>query len=288
MKEEWLAAGEERTLRAEQIAVLARNRLQLGAVLEAFKAEGVVHYFATGELGPFDSELYRAILYGLKVLANPRDLAIRKGLLAQIPMSVKSTELDNLTAINAEDMFRHLANLTVEPYRGWLELLTEKSATHSLGVMERLSSWNPTPVDAQDEMVELWRSDRELLSTRWSGYRNRIAGTDRTWAGFVLQIVDQPRADRKGIRILTIHAAKGSEFSAVALVGLNDGSLPDFRSRSNVADYASEKRIAYVAVTRAARVLRLSRPRSRQTRYGPRAQDESPFIKDMGVTLVLA
>ena len=288
MKEEWLAAGEERTLRAEQIAVLARNRLQLGAVLEAFKAEGVVHYFATGELGPFDSELYRAILYGLKVLANPRDLAIRKGLLAQIPMSVKSTELDNLTAINAEDMFRHLANLTVEPYRGWLELLTEESATHSLGVMERLSSWNPTPVDAQDEMVELWRSDRELLSTRWSAYRNRIAGTDRTWAGFVLQIVDQPRADRKGIRILTIHAAKGSEFSAVALVGLNDGSLPDFRSRSNAADYASEKRIAYVAVTRAARVLRLSRPRSRQTRYGPRAQDESPFIRDMGVTLVPA
>ncbi len=285
MKDEWLAFGEEPMLRPEQIAVLARNRFQLGGVLEAFRSGGVDHYFATGDLGPFDSELYRAILYGLRVLANPRDLAIRKSLVAQIP--AQSAEPGtSLTTLKVHEMFTQLARLTVDPHRSWLELLATAAASPSLTLMDRLSAWSPPTVDVEDDMVELWRSDRELLSARWASYRNRVAGSDRSWTGLVLQIVDQPRADRAGIRILTIHAAKGLEFNAVALVGLNDGSLPDFRSRNNEADYASEKRIAYVAVTRAARVLRLSRPRSRQTRYGPRTQDESPFVKDMGIRLI--
>jgi superfamily I DNA/RNA helicase len=68
---------------------------------------------------------------------------------------------------------------------------------------------------------------------------------------------------------------------------MNDGSFPDFRSKGLPDELAAEQRLAYVAVTRAARALRLSRPRVRQTRYGTwREQEESPYIKQMGLMMV--
>jgi DNA helicase-2/ATP-dependent DNA helicase PcrA len=80
-----------------------------------------------------------------------------------------------------------------------------------------------------------------------------------------------------------VHAAKGLEFRAVQIVGLNEGSFPDFRS-TLPEDIDEERRLCYVGATRAARLLRLSRPQSRKTRYGPRAQEGSRFLTEMGAT----
>ena len=40
-----------------------------------------------------------------------------------------------------------------------------------------------------------------------------------------MSILDEPREDPGGIRVSTVHAAKGLEFKAVAIVGMNDGSF---------------------------------------------------------------
>jgi len=286
MKEEWLLPGEGRALLAEDVAILARNRLQLQFVVMEFKKHGIAHHFATGDVGPFDSELYRAILYALKVLANPRDVAMRRGLLGHVPLlkTLTDEQAERLAYADVGGMFHELAEFASEPNPGWLALL-DNSGREVDHLMESLVAWDSVPT-ASEELVELWEGDRALLSNRWREYRNRVSRADRTWAGIVLQLVDEPRADRPGFRVSTIHAAKGLEFMAVAVVGLNDGSLPDFRSKANSADLAGEKRIAYVALTRAARVLRLSRPRFRQTKYGPRVQDESPFLAEMGISLI--
>ena len=71
-------------------------------------------------------------------------------------------------------------------------------------------------------------------------------------------ILDEPREDPDGIRVSTVHAAKGLEFRVVAVVGLNEGSFPDFRNTSSQEDLASERRLAYVAATRASRALLLT------------------------------
>ena len=81
-----------------------------------------------------------------------------------------------------------------------------------------------------------------------------------------------------GVRMLTVHKAQGQEYKAVAVVGLNDGQLPDFRATS-AEDQLSELRTFYVAVTRPTRVLLLTRPQSRITRYGPRSTEPSPYLR---------
>lgn len=97
---------------------------------------------------------------------------------------------------------------------------------------------------------------------------------------------DSPNSmEPPGVRLLTIHASKRLEFKCVSLIGLNDGSLPDFRSLGSENEVASERRLAYVATTRASRVLRVSRPTKRNTRDGQRPQEPSRFIAEMGLIL---
>ena len=55
----------------------------------------------------------------------------------------------------------------------------------------------------------------------------------------------------RALRLMTIHNSKGREFGAVALINLREGKFPHFRS----TDIEGEKRLFYVAVTRAERVL---------------------------------
>lgn len=52
------------------------------------------------------------------------------------------------------------------------------------------------------------------------------------------------------LRLMTIHNAKGHEYKAVAIIGLRDGTLPDFRAKSD-EEVEAEKRLFYVGVTRA-------------------------------------
>ncbi|BDC49801.1 hypothetical protein F183_A21170 [Bryobacterales bacterium F-183] len=85
------------------------------------------------------------------------------------------------------------------------------------------------------------------------------------------------------IQLMTIHRSKGREFEAVAVVDAQDGRLPHF-SVNNITDpvlrqarYDESRRLAYVAATRAMRVLMLFWDTS-DHRNRP-----SPFIQEMGL-----
>ena len=89
-----------------------------------------------------------------------------------------------------------------------------------------------------------------------------------------------PRADR--VSLLTMHAAKGLEFSAVFVVGLEDGLTPFSwgEGQENEAE-AEERRLFYVAMTRAKDRLFLSRATQRSWRGQIRALPPSPFLRDI-------
>ncbi len=90
-----------------------------------------------------------------------------------------------------------------------------------------------------------------------------------------------------GVQVMSLHAAKGLEFEAVFLVGLEDGLLPHSRSLLSPAQMAEERRLTYVGITRAKRFLFLSYARSRY-QYGTRTGSiPSRFLKDIPSQLFL-
>jgi uncharacterized protein (TIGR00375 family) len=95
------------------------------------------------------------------------------------------------------------------------------------------------------------------------------------------------RAD--SVALLTLHAAKGLEFSFVFIVGLEDGVLPLHWGNADAvtaADLAEERRLFYVGMTRAKDRLVLSRALKRQWRGRVRAQNASPFLAAIETELI--
>ncbi|MEM7248486.1 MAG: UvrD-helicase domain-containing protein [Acidobacteriota bacterium] len=88
-------------------------------------------------------------------------------------------------------------------------------------------------------------------------------------------------AEGSGITLATVHAAKGLEWQAVSVVGLEDGILPHSRNLEDPEGMAEERRLLYVAVTRAKDRLRLSRARSRGTEGKSTETVLSRFLQDV-------
>ncbi|WP_225783986.1 UvrD-helicase domain-containing protein [Xenophilus sp. Marseille-Q4582] len=93
---------------------------------------------------------------------------------------------------------------------------------------------------------------------------------------------NQAQAGQDAVQLMTVHAAKGLEFDAVFITGLEEGLFPHENSMSDVESLEEERRLMYVAITRARQRLYLSFSQTRllhgQTRYHLRSRffDELP------------
>jgi DNA helicase-2/ATP-dependent DNA helicase PcrA len=84
---------------------------------------------------------------------------------------------------------------------------------------------------------------------------------------------------------MTLHAAKGLEFPVIFICGVEDGLLP---VHTTGAEFAEERRLFYVGLTRAREEVILVRAHTRQ-RHGTRQQSEvSPFIHELPGALLVA
>lgn len=75
--------------------------------------------------------------------------------------------------------------------------------------------------------------------------------------------MDQDKENQDYVRLMTIHSAKGLEFQTVFLVGTEEGLFPGFRARDSEAEMEEERRLGYVAITRAKQKLYITTARSR-------------------------
>src|SRR5205823_5236228 len=100
-------------------------------------------------------------------------------------------------------------------------------------------------------------------------------GTPPTIHHYLEQVSLVAPADQegKGVTLMTVHAAKGLEYPVVFVTGLEDGVFPSLRNGEDEDALAEERRLAYVAITRAEERLFLTNARARRL-FG---QDARPF-----------
>lgn len=130
-----------------------------------------------------------------------------------------------------------------------------------------------------------WGEDIQQISKWWKGYRYTTRPHSRSFQGLMNYIFRAQRTSPtdRGVRLLTAHRAKGLEFRAVAVVGLNQGTFPHYRSLE-FPELDVERRAFYVSITRASRTLLLTRPQMRTYRSGEtRVQDPSQFLEEAGI-----
>lgn len=96
---------------------------------------------------------------------------------------------------------------------------------------------------------------------------------------------DEEKGD--GITLTTVHAAKGLEFRAVFITGLEYGVFPHYKSLLNEQDIEEERRLAYVAITRAKEYLFLTYARARRLYGRVQANPPSNFLEEIPPELVV-
>jgi len=140
------------------------------------------------------------------------------------------------------------------------------------------SSLDPQDEARRENLDELLAAAREHeRATSFGG-----EGDDPSVAGFLDAVTLRADADeadeKKGILLITLHAAKGLEFDEVFLAGFEDGSLPHASSKGDDEQFEEERRLAYVGMTRAKDRLTLSYVLRRMVRGEWMSREPSPFL----------
>lgn len=111
-----------------------------------------------------------------------------------------------------------------------------------------------------------------------------LLATLRAYLESIALVADADAVDpaQGAISLMTLHAAKGLEFEAVAVIGLEEGILPHMRSRESEAMLEEERRLAFVGITRAMKRLHLTSAAYRTQRGIQERTIPSRFLKEIG------
>ncbi|HJR09349.1 MAG TPA: UvrD-helicase domain-containing protein [Pyrinomonadaceae bacterium] len=104
-------------------------------------------------------------------------------------------------------------------------------------------------------------------------------------AAALVSDTDQYKRDAP-VTLMTVHSAKGLEFPLVFIVGLEDGLFPHSRSATDRAEMEEERRLCYVAITRAERFLYVTHAMKRRVYGEELASEPSQFLNEMPFDLL--
>jgi DNA helicase-2/ATP-dependent DNA helicase PcrA len=300
-----------RQFKLSDMAVLVRTNAQTRAIEdEMLKRE--VPYTLVGGTRFYDRAEIKDLVAYLRVLRNPRDSLSLSRIFNQPPRGIGKSTLE-LLAQQAGELGQPLWDVL---YLDELGGLPQRSATalrkfRDLIVgLQRDAQDLPLPalldrLLAATAYCDLYRPEdpegqakleniQEFLSAaqEFTEANSVNASDEDLLTGFLDHIalvtdLDSLRSER-GVSLMTLHSAKGLEFKAVVLPGLEDGLLPHFNSQGAREDIEEERRLLYVGMTRARERLFLTCCRRRRIAGRFQDQAESPFLIEIPAELLSA
>ncbi len=154
-----------------------------------------------------------------------------------------------------------------------------------------VSDTTPESISKRENLEELLRAAAEFVSDRME---QEGAEADTSMQRFLTEVslaTDQDMKDAadgesQRITLMTIHAAKGLEFSNVFIVGVEEELLPSAMSMSSAAEIEEERRLLYVALTRAKNFCMMTYAASRYINGQTKTCSPSRFLNDIDSRLL--
>ena len=275
------------------IAVLYRTNAQSRNIEEAFYATGVP-YAMVGSVRFYDRREIKDIIAYLRVIYNPRDtlslLRIinvpRRGLgptstarMMETAEEYRISLFEVITDAQLLSMIPKLSakvKLALEEFAAMVFTFMGQLGTRPIHeIVEDVIETSGYAAALEEEKKEDNRDRLENLREFISVAKNFDDGAaegENGLADFLAQIalisdVDQTEQSDGTVTLMTFHAAKGLEFPAVFMAGMEEGLFPHSRTLLDDTEIEEERRTCYVGITRAERRLYLTYARQR-TIYG--------------------
>lgn len=287
-------------------AVLYRMNAQSNPI-ETYFARAGIPYRIVGGQRFFDRKEVKDINSYLAVIVNPRDDVRLRRIINEPARKIGATTIEkigDLAAKNGVPMLEIISHVREYPelqraaaplekfyeiYRELCDLSVTLPLDEFAGEVVKKSGYEAM-LKAQKEEGQARLENLGQLISSVKTYVDQN-GEDATLAGFLEEValisdLDSYDQDADSVTMMTIHSAKGLEFPYVFVVGMEDGVFPGDMARYNEEDMEEERRLCYVAITRAKKELYLSSSRSRlifgQTRRNP----PSTFLSEIDPDLL--
>jgi DNA helicase II / ATP-dependent DNA helicase PcrA len=284
------------TLLRREHAVIYRTNAQSRVFEQELRSRGVPYQVVSGTSFYDHAEVRDAMSY-LKLVSNPSDRESFRRAVAVPRRGVGDAALGALFDVCDAHGVDPVAALTMAGGRATKSFVTV--AEHFSGVVAAADDGPAAALDAVlaiggfveaavrrgDGRDEMRRENLRELVASAKEFEER-GGTDGDISTFafvesVSLLADFREADDvDAVQLLTAHAAKGREYDAVFVVGVEDGFFPHINA-SGVDGAAEERRLLFVAVSRARRKLRISRSTTRFMFRDRVPRDPSPFLRDV-------
>ncbi|MFL6334314.1 MAG: ATP-dependent helicase [Pyrinomonadaceae bacterium] len=150
-----------------------------------------------------------------------------------------------------------------------------KAAILDTGYADALKAENSEEAEGRlENLQELVNAAVDYDQEEGGGLRDFID------AAALVSDTDQYKGDAP-VTLMTMHSAKGLEFPVVFIVGMEDGLFPHSRAAADQAEMEEERRLCYVAITRAERFLYVSHAMRRRVYGEEMASEPSQFLNEM-------
>ena len=314
-------------LRPDQVAVLVRSVRNEGQEVAVALEERAVPFRLVGAAAFFQRAEIRDVLAWLRLLADPSDAGAVVRALARPPVELRSADLARCIQISRRrklDMVSALVAATESPQlppearerilhflrlhkAGAGQLDTVRPDLFVQRLIERLGLRRQQLFAAQADVVERLVNLAKLSELATQYVRRSPQATSREFARYIAAVAEAGLQEEEAsvprtapaVQVMTMHAAKGLEFDAVYVLGLQSSRMPGARRRtfepipdallheelppdSRAAHLAEMRRLLHVAMTRARRTLVLAYPEHSEAGA---VQQPSPFAEEARTAL---
>ncbi len=249
---------QQKELKFSDIAILYRTNAQSRVIEEVFLHHGIP-YVLIGGTRFYERKEIKDILAYLRLIANPKD-------------SVSKKRIEKLGK-KRFDKFLEFKDKNYEMDE------TIKIMDKVIKATDYLSFYD----EKDEEDLQRLENIKELRSVaiefpKINEFLENVSLVEQE------QLPDHPQKDKKkknAVNLMTLHAAKGLEFSIVFIIGMEEGLFPHSRSLMNKDELEEERRLCYVGMTRAKQKLYLTYSKKRLF-FGQRTNNMvSRFIFDL-------
>ena len=287
------------------IAVLYRTNAQSRSIEETFLKYGVPYKIVGGVKFYARKEIKDITAY-LRLIQNPNDpisferivniplrkigkttvekvLAESKKQRKDIIETILGYDNDNLTSDKIKKL-KQFAELIKDGQKKCSETMT----LEFLSYLIKKIGFEKHIKDGTEEGDRRWDNVRELF-TAIEKYKDFPARDGiKTFLEEIALAADIDNVDssHNTVTLMTLHSSKGLEFSAVFIIGLEEGLLPHSRSLSDQAEMEEERRLCYVGITRAKERVYLLFAKMRKIYGSIQANYPSRFISDIPENLI--
>ena len=257
----------------QDIAILYRSNY-LSRSIEKRLVDYHIPYIIYGGIRFYERKEIKDMLAYLKMLSIKDDISVKRTI--NIPkrgIGDKSIDAlfdyareNNLSLYQAIDTYQGSGEKKMKAYKQLIDELTaqsnDKSLTDLFDMVFQQSGYREMLTNSKDpEDANRLENIKELMNDIEDFSKSNVDATlDDYLANVALYTDIQNSSDENVVRLMTVHAAKGLEFDIVFVCALSDGIFPSQRSieESGNKGLEEERRLAYVAFTRARKVLILT------------------------------